>query len=154
MYHDWGRTNLTFNFINETSLQGGGNDFGYAWGVFRQPAYTAMGTAKDMAGMPGMVGMAGMPGMTEKKAPPAFSLQRLGYGVEMIGALGNTDQFGFAWQRQQHYVGPVFTYTVSKNWTAHLEPAIGLSNVSDPFMLRMGAGYTIDRLFHRRKAAQ
>lgn len=36
MYHDWGRLSLTFNFINETSLEDGGNDFGYAWGVFRQ----------------------------------------------------------------------------------------------------------------------
>jgi hypothetical protein len=100
MYHDWGRVNLTFNFINETGLENGENDFGYAWGVFRQPAYMAMRTVKDMAGM------AAMP---EQKVPPVFSLQRLGYGLEMIGALGNTDQFGFSWHRQQHYVGPVFT---------------------------------------------
>lgn len=73
MYHDWGRTNLTFNFINETGLENGGNDFGYAWGIFRQAAYMAMETDKSMAGM------AGMP---EKKAPPVFSLQRLGYGLD------------------------------------------------------------------------
>ena len=75
MYHDWGRVNLTFNFINETGLESGENDFGYAWGVFRQPAYLAMGTGKDMAGT----------SMPEKKAPPVFSFQRLGYGLEMIG---------------------------------------------------------------------
>lgn len=58
--------------------------------------------------------------------------------LEMMGALGNTDQFGFDWHRQQHYVGPVFSYAVSKNWIIHVEPAIGLSDVSDPFVLRMG----------------
>ncbi len=142
LYHDWGRTNLTFNFINETGLDTSGNNFGYAWGVFRQPAYTAMEKDKSMGGMD--MGTAIM------KAPPAFSLQRLGYGIEMMGALGNTDQFGFYWQRQQQYFGPVFSYTVSKNWTAHVEPAVGLSGVSDPLVLRMGLGYSINHLLHRR----
>jgi hypothetical protein len=141
MYHDWGRVNLTFNFINETDLKSSENDFGYAWGVFRQAAYRAMETDTDMGGM------AGMP---KKEAPPVLSFQRLGYGLEMIGALGNTDQFGFDWQRQQQYVGPVFSYAVSKHWTVNVEPAFGLSEVSDPFMLRMGVGYSIDHLLHRR----
>jgi hypothetical protein len=141
MYHDWGRINVTFNFVNETSLESGDNDFGYAWGVFRQASYKAMETDKDMAGMTGM---------PKKKAPPVFSLQRLGYGLEMIGALGNTDQFGFYWQRQQHYVGPVFSYSLSKHWSVNLEPSFGLSDVSDPFVLRMGVGYSIDHLLHRR----
>ena len=141
VYHDWGRVNLTFNFNNETGLDSGENDFGYAWGVFRQPAYRAMDTDTDMAGM------AGMP---KKDAPPTVSLQRLGYGIEMMGALGNAHQFGFDWQRQQQYVGPVFSYAVSKHWTVHVEPAFGLSDVSDPFVLRMGVGYSIDHLLHRR----
>ncbi len=144
MYHDWGRVNLTFNFINETSLESGANDFGYAWGVFRQASYMSMNTSKDMAAMPNM---------PKKKAPPMLSLQRLGYGLEMIGALGDTDQFGFYWQRQQHYVGPVFNYSLSKHWTVHIEPSFGLSNVSDPFMLRMGVGYSLDHLLHRRAPA-
>ena len=54
MYHDWGRVNVTFNFINETSLESGGNDFGYAWGLFRQASYMSMDTGKDMAGMAAM----------------------------------------------------------------------------------------------------
>ncbi len=141
LYHDWGRVNLTFNFINETSLESGDNDFGYAWGVFRQAAHMSMGADKEMAGMTGM---------PKKMAPPAFSFQRLGYGLEMIGALGNTDQFGFDWQSQQQYVGPVFSYSVSKHWTVQVEPAFGLSDVSDPFVLRMGIGYSIDHLLHRR----
>jgi hypothetical protein len=65
MYHDWGRVNLTFNFVNETGLESGENDFGYAWGVFRQAAYGAMETDKDRGGM------AGMP---KKEAPPVFSI--------------------------------------------------------------------------------
>jgi hypothetical protein len=143
MYHDWGRVNFTFNFINETEVKRAGNlfAFGYAWGVFRQPVFKAMDSDEDMAGT------AGMP---KKQAPPVLSFQRLGIGVEMIGALGNAHQFGFYWQRQQHYVGPVFSYAVSKHWTVHVEPAFGLSVVSDPFMLRMGVGYSIDHLLHRR----
>ena len=140
VYHDWGRTNFTFNFVSETPLPRDGNDFGYSWGVFRKPAYMAMNTDKAMTGMT----------MPKEKAPPAFSFQRLGYGVEMIGALGDAHNFGFDWQRQQHYLGPVFSYAVSKKWTIHLEPAFGLSAVSDPFMLRMGIGYSIDHLLHRR----
>ena len=141
VYHDWGRVNLTFNFVSETGLDSGENDFGYAWGVFRRPAYGAMEAGT------GMTGMAGMP---EKETPPAFSLQRLGYGIEMMGALGNTHQFGFEWQRQQHYLGPVFSYAVSTHWTARVAPTFGLSGVSDPFMLRMGVGYSFDHLLHRQ----
>jgi len=143
VYHDWGRVNLTFNFINETGLDSGEHDFGYAWGVFRQPAYTGMETDT-------MAGMAGMADIAKKEAPPMFSLQRLGYGLEMMGALGDTHQFGFDWPRQQQYLGPVFSYTISKHWTARVEAACGLSNVSDPFMLRVGVGNSIDHLLHRR----
>ena len=143
MYHDWGRVNFTFNFINETEVKRAGElfTFGYAWGVFRRPVFNAMDSDKDMSGT------AGLP---KKQALPALSFQRLGYGVEMIGALGNAHQFGFYWQRQQHYAGPVFSYAVSTHWTVHVEPAFGLSDVSDPFMLRMGIGYSIDHLLHRR----
>jgi hypothetical protein len=141
MYHDWGRTNLSFNFINETGLDSSGNDFGYAWGVFRQPAYTAMENDKSMGGM--------VMDIAAKKAPPLFSFQRLGYGIEMTGALGSSDQFGFDWPHQQQYAGPVFSYSISKHWTAHIEPAVGLSQVSDPLVLRMGVGYSIDHFLRR-----
>ena len=79
-----------------------------------------------------------MSGMTE---PPAFSMSRLGYGLEMIGALGDNRRFGFDWNAQQQYVGAVLTYAISSRWSVHLEPAFGLSDVSDPFMLRMGLVY-------------
>ena len=93
--------------------------------------------------------MAGMPGMADSSAPPMFSLRRLGYGLEMIGALGNSKQFGIYWQREQQYLGPVLTYEISRNWSAHVEPAFGLSDVSDPFVFRMGLSYSLDRLLHR-----
>jgi len=126
VYHDWGRLNATFNFIRETALQAPhGSDYGYALGFFFKPSWTG----ESMAGMADMA------------APPALSMSRLGYGLEMIGALGDNERFGFYWNSQQHYVGPVFTYDFSSRWSVRLEPAVGLSNVSDPFMLRMGVAY-------------
>ena len=83
--------------------------------------------------------MAGMAGMT---APPALSMSRPGYGLEMIGAPGDNQQFGFDWNAQQHYLGGVLTYAISSHWSMRLEPAFGLSDVSDPFMLRTGVAYT------------
>jgi hypothetical protein len=83
--------------------------------------------------------MKGMPGMA---APPALSMSRLGYGVEMIGALGDDDHFGVYRNDQQHYIGAVFTYDLSPRWSVRVEPAFGLSKVSDPFMLRTGVAYT------------
>lgn len=82
-----------------------------------------------------------MAGMADMAAPPALSMSRLGYGLEMIGALGDNQRFGFYWSAQQHYLGPVFTYDFSPRWSVRLEPAFGLSNVSDPFMLRTGVAY-------------
>jgi hypothetical protein len=140
VYHDWRRVSLSFNFINETGLESHENDFGYAWGIFRQAEWMGMSPGKDMQGMPGM---------TRMPTPPVFSLRRLGFGLEMIGALGNDHQFGFYWQRQQQYLGPVFSYAFSPQWTFRLEPTFGLSNVSDPFVLRIGLEYSLDHFVHR-----
>jgi len=135
VYHNWGRLNATFNFINETGLEAPhDNNFGYAVGLFRESASAAMSA---------------MPGMAKTLPPPALSLRRLGYGVEMIGALGDTDQFGFYWHRQQQYLGPVLTYDVTPHWSVRLEPAFGLSDVSDPFILRMGVAYMLDGFGHK-----
>lgn len=126
VYHDWGRLNATFNFIRETALQEPhGSDYGYALGIFFKPSW--MGES--------------MAGMADMAVPPALSMSRLGYGLEMIGALGDNERLGFYWSSQQHYLGPVFTYDLSSRWSVRLEPAVGLSNVSDPFMLRMGVAY-------------
>jgi len=74
-------------------------------------------------------------------APPALSLSRLGYGLEMIGALGDEPRFGFDRNAQQHYLGAVLSYVISSRWSARFEPAFGLTDVSDPFMPRMGVAY-------------
>ena len=137
IYHDWKRVNATFNFISETGLESHENDFGYAWGIFRQAEWMGMSAGKDMPGMPKM------------PAPPALSFKRLGFGLEMMGALGNNHQFGFYWQREQQYLGPVFSYALAPQWTVRLEPTFGLSHVSDPFVLRIGLEYSMDHFVHR-----
>ena len=142
VYHDWGRLNATFNFVSETGFDSHENDFGYSWGVFWQPLWMGMEMAADKT-------MTAKADAGEQSTPPALSFQRLGMGVEMMGALGNTHQFGFDWNRQQHYAGPVFSYTLSRNWNLRVETAVGLSRVSDPFVLRMGVSYSIDQFAHR-----
>ena len=59
-------------------------------------------------------------------------------GLEMAGALGNDHRFGFDWNAQQRYLGAVLMYATSSRWSVRVEPAFGLSNVSDRFMLRTG----------------
>jgi hypothetical protein len=126
VYHDWQRLNATFNFIRENPLQAPyGSNYGYAFGLFIKPSW--------MSGS--MTGMADMP------ASPAFSLSRLGYGIEMTGSLGDNHQFGFYWSSQQQYLGPVFSYDISSSCSVRLEPAFGLSGTSDPLLLRMGLSY-------------
>jgi hypothetical protein len=138
VYHDWGRLNATFDFVSETNLEHWGNDFGYVWGVFRQSPWDAM----HRMGMP-----------ARGTAPPMLSLERVGYGLEMMGGLGNTAQFGFDWPREQQYLGPVVSYALSPDWSFRLEPTFGLSDVSDRFVLRMGVDYTIDNFLGRLKRA-
>ena len=126
VYHDWDRLNVTFNVIRETPLQAPyGSDYGYAFGLFIKPS--------SMSGS--------MARMTDMPSPPTLSMSRLGYGLEMIGALGDNQRFGVHWNSQQYYLGPVFAYAISSSWLVRLEPAFGLSHVSDPFVLRMGVSY-------------
>lgn len=192
IYHDWGPVDATFNFVSEYALDGSGNSFGYAWGIFKQPQYMGMQMGMGMNGdmnmspgprtrsagtkamppmkgmpavksapgantMPGMKGMSpmnetsGATSMPETHAmndmkPPLLSMKRLGYGVEMMGALGNTQQFGFYWNRQQQYLGPVLVYVASPRVSLRVEPTFGLSNVSDPFVLRTGISYSFGGL--------
>jgi hypothetical protein len=37
-----------------------------------------------------------------------------------------------------------FSYPLSRSWIARVEPAFGLSGVSDPFVLRIGVMYSIN----------
>jgi len=63
----------------------------------------------------------------------------------MIGALGDTHRFGVDWHAQQQYAGPVVTFELSRYWSLHLEPAFGLSEVSDPLVMRIGVAYMVHR---------
>lgn len=129
VYHDWPRLSATFNFVRETPLQGSRtSDYGYAWGIFVNPH--SMKTA--ISGMSGMGGMA---------KPPASPIDRLGYGVEMIGALGDGHRFGVYPKEEQHYIGPVITYDFTPRWSLRAEPSFGLTKMSDPFVLRLGVAY-------------
>jgi len=131
VYHDWDRLNATFNFVRETALQDPhGSDYGYALAIFFSPSWMS----ESMAGMEGMDGMT---------SPPLFSMRRLGYGLEIIGALGDGQKFGFNWNAQQQYLGVVLGYAISSNWSMRLEPAFGLSSESDHFMLRLGVAWMI-----------
>jgi hypothetical protein len=126
LYHDWNRLNVTFNFIRETFLQTPfGSDYGYAIGLFFRSSW--MGGSMER--------------MDTMTAPPVLSISRLGYGLEIIGALGNNHQFGFDWNDQQHYLGAVLQYAISSHWSVRFEPSFGLSEVIDPFLLRTGVTY-------------
>jgi hypothetical protein len=126
VYHDWDRLNATFNFIRETALKAPhASDYGYALGIFFSPSWMS----ESMAGMEGMDGMT---------ATPLLSIRRLGYGLEIIGALGDDQRFGFDWNAQQHYLGAVLAHAIASRWSMRLEPAFGLSSESDHFMLRLG----------------
>lgn len=140
VYHDWGRFNVTFNLIGELGFDSHEYDFGYSWGVFWQPSWMGMDAGETMAGMAGA---------EERSAPPALSSRRLGVGLEVMGALGNTHELGVDWSRQQHYAGPVLSYVLSRNWSLRFESEVGLSPVSDPLVLRMGVAWSSDRVAHR-----
>ena len=70
--------------------------------------------------------------------PPLLSISRLGYGLEIMGALGDNQKLGFDWNAQQHYLGVVLGYASSSRGSMRLEPAFVLSSESDHFMLRWG----------------
>lgn len=76
VYHDWGRTNLTFNFVSETGFENHENDFGYTWGVFREPKWDGMDSevmARDMRMESGHE-------ITARPTPRMLSVKRFGYG--------------------------------------------------------------------------
>ena len=126
LYRDLGRLNFTFNFIGETALQAPrGSGYGYALGVFMKPFWSG-GAIEDRTTM------------TSAAAPPALAVRRLGLGLEMAGALGDDRRFGVYIHSQQHYAGPVFTYIISPRWALRFQASFGLTDVSDPFMLRSG----------------
>ena len=121
--HDW---NVSENFIVEKNLSAGeGFEFGYALG-FSRPLATIASAGKCR-----------------------FCRENFAAGLELYGGLGSTNGFGL--HDTTHYLAPVISWQVSDNAAFHFSPAVGLTQQSNPVLLRFGYSYEI-RGFGRRVA--
>ena len=113
--HDW---NLAGNFIVEKNLSATeGFEFGYSLGVARPLATLA--TAGECR----------------------WCRESFIAGVEMYGGLGGT--LDLSLHDTAHYLAPVIRWQISDNSSIHFSPAIGLTRVSNPVVLRFGYSYEI-----------
>jgi hypothetical protein len=121
--HDW---NLAGNFIVEKNLSAAeGFEFGYSLGVARPLARIATGSQCR------------------------WCRENFVAGVEMYGGLGGT--LDLSLHNTAHYIAPVIRWQTSDNSSIHFSPAIGLTSVSNPVLLRFGYSYEI-RAFGRKVA--
>jgi hypothetical protein len=121
--HDW---NLSENFIVEKNLSASEDfEFGYALG-FARPLGT-MASAGNCR----------------------FCREDFAAGLELYGGLGSTNGFGL--HDTTHYLAPVISWQLSDNASLHISPAIGLTQQSNPVLLRFGYSYEI-RGFGRKVA--
>ena len=122
-FRDW---NISENFIVERNLSHNeGFEFGYALGVSRPLSRLASGQECR------------------------FCRENFAAGVELYGGLGSTNGFGF--HETAHYLAPVIAWQLSDNSSLHFSPAIGLTKLSNPALLRFGYSYEI-RGFGRQVA--
>ncbi|MBI3008399.1 MAG: hypothetical protein HYY56_02620 [Candidatus Omnitrophica bacterium] len=119
--HDFGRMNAAFNFINETDLDNGVTAFGYSLGLI-----TLLHHEEEEEG--------GAEHHHEEEH------EKVGLGIELFGALGDTKKFDLRPSRQEHYLGPILVYHVNPNFMIHTQLAIGLSDASDD-IVRLNFGY-------------
>jgi hypothetical protein len=121
--HDW---NIAENFIVEKNLSASeGFEFGYALGISRPLATIASaGNCR-------------------------FCRENFAAGLELYGGLGSTNGFGL--HDTTHYLAPVISWQLSDNSSLHFSPAIGLTQQSNPVLLRFGYSYEI-RGFGRKVA--
>jgi hypothetical protein len=121
--HDW---NLAGNFIAEKNLSSPeGFEFGYALGVARPLAKLATGN------------------------PCRWCRENFVAGLEMYGGLGST--LDLSLHETAHYLAPVIRWQIGDNSSIHFSPAIGLTHVSNPAILRLGYSYEI-QAFGRKVA--
>lgn len=116
---DFGPVNVAFNWINETDLNGSGTAFGYSGGVrydLNHGHYAHEATPQHAQRHEG--------GGKEKRPP-------ISIGLELYGALGDTQKFALRPSRQEHYLQPVIMLHLSEDVMFHLALAIGLSKASD-----------------------
>ena len=114
--HDW---NLAGNFTTEKNLsRGEGFEFGYSLGFARPLASLASGTACR------------------------FCRENFIAGMEFYGGLGSTGE-GFGARDSPHYVAPVLSWQVSENSSIHFSPAVALTGLGSPLLIRFGYSYEI-----------
>ena len=108
-----------------------GVEFGYAFGVSRPLARLASG------------------------AKCRFCRENFIAGVEMYGGLGST--LGFGPRGSAHYVAPMVSWAITDNSSLRFSTGFGLTDQSNPVLLRFGYSYEItgfgsrvSRLFGRK----
>lgn len=122
-FHDW---NIAENFIVEKNLSASeGFEFGYALGMARPLAKLASGNECR------------------------FCRENFVAGLELYGGLGSTNGFGF--HDTAHYLAPVISWQISDSSSLRFSPAVGLTHLSNPVLLRFGYSYEI-RGFGRKVA--
>lgn len=115
-FHDW---NISENFIATKNLsESEGVEFGYAFGVSHPLARLASGTNCR------------------------FCRENFIAGIEMYGGLGSTLD-GFTPRATAHYIAPVVSWAVSDNATLRLSTGFGLTDQSNPVLLRVGYSYEL-----------
>lgn len=115
-YHDW---NISENFIAAKNFsRSEGVEFGYAFGVSRPLARLASG------------------------GNCRFCRENFIAGIEMYGGLGSTLD-GLTPRGTAHYVAPVVSWAVSDNATLRFSTGVGLTDQSNPVLLRIGYSYEL-----------
>jgi hypothetical protein len=114
-YRDW---NISENFIVTKNLsESEGFEFGYSFGVARPLASLASGSECRLC------------------------RENFIAGIEMYGGLGST--LGFGVHHTAHYVAPVISWALSDNSTLRFSPGFGLTNESNPVLIRFGYSYEL-----------
>jgi hypothetical protein len=113
--HDW---NLAGNFIVERNLSATeGFEFGYSLGVSRPLATLATAAACH------------------------WCRENFSAGVEMYGGLGGT--LDLSLHDTAHYIAPVIRWQFADSSSIQFSPAVGLTRVSNPVLLRFGYSYEV-----------
>jgi hypothetical protein len=114
--HDW---NIAGNFLTEKNLsRDEGFEFGYAFGFSRTLSSLASGQNCR------------------------FCRENFIVGVEFYGGLGSTVH-GVGFRDAAHYAAPVVSWQVSENASIHFSPAVALSGLGSPVLIRFGYSYEI-----------
>ncbi|MBI3184856.1 MAG: hypothetical protein HYZ28_22180 [Myxococcales bacterium] len=121
-----GPARLSFNWINETDLMGGGTAFGYAIGAsvplggWSHPEHAVH--AEDS-------------GHGEHSSHGGTRI-----GLELYGGFGDTSDFGPDPRTREHYASLSLMRQFGKGWMVKVAGSVGLTEVSRD-LFRVGVGY-------------